>query len=366
MGSKGLVWKLVLLETGPPLLISLMGATLLLLIGRIIPLTEFLVRSGARAGEILRLTALLLPSFLLFSLPVAVLLGILIAFLRLSRDAETVALLSCGMRPERLLGPVLLVSGIGSLLALAAAAVVTPHAKHAARGLLRDLAEKRLVRGVAPGRFVKPAPGLTLYVHETKRSGRKLKGVYLRDGRSGGAVEIFSQGGSLKKVPDGIVLVLRDGVISESSPSAETASLLSFEEYRLRLALAEKARRPRRGEMSITSLFKAARSKDISRRRRLKLLSEAYKRIAFPLGVLVLGLFAFPAGVLLGRGGGVALGISAGILAFVGYYLLAALSANLAETGALPPGPSLFIPDLVFGSAAFLLVRRLMQSGIRR
>ncbi len=58
--------------------------------------------------------ALLLPQALCLTIPMAVLLGILVGFGRLSADREFVAMQACGVSLMRLARPVLLVAGLGT------------------------------------------------------------------------------------------------------------------------------------------------------------------------------------------------------------------------------------------------------------
>ena len=56
-------------EIVPAFLIGLTGFTFILLTGRILQLTELFVNKGVPLGYILRLLSLLLPSFLVLTIP---------------------------------------------------------------------------------------------------------------------------------------------------------------------------------------------------------------------------------------------------------------------------------------------------------
>src|SRR5499427_9196523 len=71
-------------------------------------LLELLVRQSATTSEIWSLSRAILPNVLTFTIPMAVLVGILTGFGRMSSDSEAIAFRASGLSMIRLLGPVLL------------------------------------------------------------------------------------------------------------------------------------------------------------------------------------------------------------------------------------------------------------------
>ena len=79
---------------------------------------ELLVQKNVTLQEVLLIFIYLLPGVLTFSIPMAVLLGILICFGRLSADSEITAMRSSGVAVKDLLLPVITFSSIAFLVAL--------------------------------------------------------------------------------------------------------------------------------------------------------------------------------------------------------------------------------------------------------
>src|SRR6266853_6523374 len=102
-------------ETVLPLCLSLLLITFLLVIPPILQQGYILIAKGVGWSVVARVFVTLLPQALSISIPMAVLMGLLIAFGRLSADREFVAMQSCGVSIYRLFRPV-------SLLALLASA----------------------------------------------------------------------------------------------------------------------------------------------------------------------------------------------------------------------------------------------------
>src|SRR5512144_2960282 len=99
-----------------PTAIGLLVFTFVLLIDQIPRLLAVLVARSADLGTILRVFVNLLPSILAVTLPMAFLLGVLLAFGRMASDSEIVAVRAVGVSPSRLLVPVLMLAAAATLL----------------------------------------------------------------------------------------------------------------------------------------------------------------------------------------------------------------------------------------------------------
>src|SRR5262245_51277335 len=99
--------KLVLGAITPPFLISLTVLTFVVFVHEFGRLSELLVTHGASLGIIAFVAAIILPPILIFSLPMAFLVGILIGLSGLSGESQIIALRACGIPLRRLLRPTL-------------------------------------------------------------------------------------------------------------------------------------------------------------------------------------------------------------------------------------------------------------------
>src|SRR6185436_9433352 len=99
--------RYVVREIVPPTGLGLLLFTFVLLLDQITNLMKVLVSRGADLPTVLRAFAYLLPSIFSVTIPMAFLLGVLLAFGRLASDSEIVAMRASGLSPARLLRPVL-------------------------------------------------------------------------------------------------------------------------------------------------------------------------------------------------------------------------------------------------------------------
>ncbi|MGH9256691.1 MAG: LptF/LptG family permease, partial [Vicinamibacterales bacterium] len=105
-----IVDRYVIREVLWPLAIGLLVFTFMLIIPFLIEYAESFISKGVAVPIVLRVVATLLPSALALTVPMSLLLGLLVAFGRLSADREFVALQACGVSLLRLMRPVALLS----------------------------------------------------------------------------------------------------------------------------------------------------------------------------------------------------------------------------------------------------------------
>src|SRR5512145_3331120 len=105
-----LIDRYIVREMLPPSGIGLLVFTFVLLIDQIPRLLAVLVARSAEPATIVRVFVNLLPSILAVTIPMAFLLGVLLAFGRLASDSEIVALRAVGVSPARLLVPVMMLA----------------------------------------------------------------------------------------------------------------------------------------------------------------------------------------------------------------------------------------------------------------
>src|SRR5437762_12759044 len=107
-------------------------------------LFELLVRQSTSISEIWAIVAVLLPNVLTFTIPMAVLVGILTGFGRMSSDSEAIAFRASGLSMIRLLFPVMLLGVIGCGASLAINASVAPGTASRLRELRYEIAARQV------------------------------------------------------------------------------------------------------------------------------------------------------------------------------------------------------------------------------
>lgn len=340
-------------------ILGLVIFTLVLLMGRMVKLMEMVVSHGMPFSEVARLIALLLPSFLVLTIPMAFLLAVLLAFGRLSSDNEITVLKAGGLSLHALLPPVLVAAALAGGLTLFVSLVAVPWGNSGFKRITVDIARTYAATAIQERIFRDDIPGIVLYVDHFDEATRRMERVMIQDGRDPERpLTIFAKNGVV--APDdadgALRILLRSGSIHSRGSGGEYR-LVSFAEYHL-TAEVGKGVIPTRTEidMNVAELYRSARDPQLPQQVRAKMLTEMHSRFAFPCAVFVFALLALPLG-LQNRRSGKTSGFTVSILILLVYYVLLSFLRTLAEKGAVPPFLAVWLPNLLFGGIGVVLLR---------
>jgi lipopolysaccharide export system permease protein len=336
--------------------------TLILLMGRLIKLTDLVIARGVPLADVSRMILYLMPSFLVFTIPMAFLLAVLLAFGRLSADNEITVIKSGGLSLAQLMPPVLACAIVAALLTLVASTVGVPLGNTAFKRISLDILKQNAVATIQEKVFWDDIPGIVLYAEHYDEQNRVLKGVLIHDGRDQTRpMTIFAADGRMGCAPSqqDICLVLSNGSIH--APGKEEYRLANFSEYVMVLS-GKKNDGKEAGiarsepDLGIGELRRQIADPATPKATSLKMAAELHSRFAFPFASLVFAMVAVPLGIQNNRSGKSA-GFSLSIGILLAYYILLSLLRTLAEKGTIPPGLALWLPNMIFLALGCFLLR---------
>lgn len=353
-------------EIAVPTLIGLLIFTFVLLMGRILKLVELVVNKGVPLGEILQLFAFLLPAFLVITIPLAFLLGVLLGFGRLSADNEVVALRASGIPIYGMLRPVLVLAVLFSIATAWLTLYGEPAGQTAFRDQVFEIASSRANVGILPRVFNDEFEGLVLYAGDIDERQGEMRGVFISDERIGAtpAVILASQGRVISDQNKRILtLRLENGTIHRrpADKKADTYQIIGFTTYDINLNMGQQlgdgsSRQKKLREFPLPDLWAKLENAQTAEERR-PLTVELYKRFALPMAPIVFALVGVPLGIRSqrsGKGGGFAVALAI----FMAYYICATFAETLALESGFPPLPTLWAPNLLFLTAGLVLLQR--------
>jgi len=153
---------------------------IVLLGGAFADVLQDVARGKVPAGMLLAQLGLVFLKWLPLILPLAVMLGLMLAMSRLYRDAEMPVLVSIGVGPRRMLRPlawmalpIVLVVGLCSLW-------LGPWADRTSAVMIEQAGRNLLVAGMEPGRFTElPGGGGVIYVGAMSADSREMQRVFV-------------------------------------------------------------------------------------------------------------------------------------------------------------------------------------------
>jgi LPS export ABC transporter permease LptF/LPS export ABC transporter permease LptG len=359
--------RYIIREIVPPTSLGLLVFTFILLINEIPRLLGVLVAHQADAWTIFRVFLNLLPSILAVTIPMAFLLGVLLAFGRMSSDSEIVALRASGVSPLRLIVPVLLLSTATALVTFYINTVALPAANQVHRELVFKLVVNQAKTAVKPRTFMdKPLPGMMLFVSDIPADTGEWTNVLIHDPRGKPKSQlILAHTGRLviDEARRSVRVELGEGirhtfdVLKPNDYDQETfkslAFPLSFAEFSPKGPLSKGDREMTLGELSTEIRERLAKGE--GRKATARFEVEWHKKFAISTACLVFGMLGL--GLSLGnrkeaRSAAFALSIA---VIFV-YYVLIRLGEQAGDTGLMPPFLSMWAANLVLGAMAMALL----------
>jgi lipopolysaccharide export system permease protein len=355
-------------ETLPIFLIGLLTLTLILLMDKILKLIELIV-SGVSFSHILRLLFFISPSFLIFTIPMAFLLGTLLSFGRLSGDSEIIAFKASGMSLYQLFLPISLLSLSAYLFTTFLVLYGLPWGNRGFMATLYLIAQTKANIDLKERVFNDVFNGLVVYVDKIPIQGEKMEGVLIYDERDKEKVNtIFAKEGFLASNPESkeVVLRLLDGDIHRFEPKTRVYQKMKFDAYDLRLELGKTfaawGARLKDREMSSDEIDEKIRKMKMLGEDTTSQEVELHKRYAIPFACIVFGLIGVPLGIQPRRSAR-SYGFILTIFIILGYYMSLTASEILAIRKIIPPLLAGWMPNFLFTAlGAYLLVKAANES----
>lgn len=332
-------------------------------------ITELVAEFGAPAPKAIELIVLFLPSIVVMTLPMSMLLCALLGFGRLSGDSEVIALFASGISLYRIAFPVIvmavLVTGGGFVLS----EVVAPKASLEHDRIIREFDKNEAASSDKPFIAIDSDGKLTraiVYVQggmnlSTGRL-RSVSVIQYKDNKP--SVFIYADQAVWirgKDADKNNTWEFRKGYYN--SLGSGTRMLAPFEQFTTRELKINKTpdefalyqRKP--DQMSFSELkgyiaMLQGQGQDV-KEFRVKL----YQKIALPLSCLVFGLIGIPLGLRPQRSSS-AMGLGLSIVIIFSYWVLMHYMTILGNNGVVSPAAASFIPSLVGAASGVALITR--------
>src|SRR5947209_7752803 len=178
--------RYVVREVLLPLLLSLLLLTFLLIIPPFLKQGYPIIAKGVDAWIVGKVVVTLLPQALAISIPMAVLLGLLIALGRLSGDREFVAMQACGVSIYQLLRPLVAIAFVSTAATAYVMIVARPDANQAFREIIFKEVAQRVENNIRPRVLFTQFPNNVLYVRSVDQGTHVMRDVFFADTSKGG------------------------------------------------------------------------------------------------------------------------------------------------------------------------------------
>lgn len=365
-------FRYILREFIPPFIFSLSLIIFLFVMNLMFQMLGRIAGKGLAWTTVFEFFFLNLAWMIALAVPMAVLVGTLTAYGRLSSDGEITALKSAGAGPQRLLLPALVMGLAAAALLILFNDRLLPQMNHRSRQLQADIRRKKPTMVLESGVFLSDIPGYVLIARDVNSQSSEVRDVvvYQEDDPQFN-VTISAKTGVLRynDATEGFEFLLRDGQIdrvSRRTPAEFQATEFARGIFRIdapdmALRRTESSWRGDR-ELNVAQLrdrIREIEAADTTHNRRdlNNLKVELHKKFSIPAASIIFAVLGSVFGQWVRKAG---LGVSAGysIFFFLVYWVFLISGEDLADRGRVAPWLSMWAPNIVFAALALLMIWR--------
>jgi len=350
-------------ELGGPFLFGLSAFTLIFVATQILAIGRLVSEEHAPLWAAVEYFLWDMPAYLLLVIPMAMLLGTLLAMQRLSSESEITAMKAGGISLSRIVAPLLLVGIVVSLLSLIVQEQFVPFANDKAAYVRQQAIEHvspatsnlQAVTGLpGGGKQVTIASGLDVAtqtllgvtVIRYDAHGKPQDFIVADRARYVVPTWTFENSTTYHFAPDGSV-------------ATQTAPYLSVD-------IGERPNQIAKQSINITNPEDLSRAEIKERldsgqlaQQQQKLFTATYaSKLARPFAAFVFTLIAVPFGLRPVRGGGTGLGFGLAVAIVFVYYVISTIFLTIGSAATWLAGPAAWTPNLVFTVIGASLLRR--------
>ena len=354
--------KYIVNEIWPIFSASLFVFVFVVIATQMLPLVEMFVTRGVRLGQVIWMILYTLPDVVAFALPAAGLMGVVLAFLRLSADSEIIALKSCGISLYQMMPPVVGLSFLGFVGAALIGVYAEPWGNRSFKDLIFQIAESKADLGIRERIFSEPFDDVVFYVNKFSPRTKVMEDVFVVDRREKDVVNtIVAEEGRIFLQPEEktIVIHFSEGTVFVVDKNLESARTIVFKTYDLNIGMKDimaalESRKKKPKEMSVDELITRLEKTQKGEGKYNETMVALMEKASMPLSVFLMGIIGVPLGVQM-RGRSRSGGVGISLVVFLIYYMCLAGSRSIAESGVIPPEMCAWIPTgFLVVSAIFL------------
>jgi lipopolysaccharide export system permease protein len=361
--KRKIFFQYIFKELLSPFVLGVLIFTFILLMNKILKLMDMVINKGIGIGEVGTLILYLLPSLLVLTVPMSILLAILIVLGKLSADSEIIAMKSSGISLFQMLPPFAAFCVIGFVLTNILTLNLLPRGNQALRNRLIDLAQTHALANLEERVFSDIIDDMVIYIDRFDTEQQMINGILISDRRDPQTpILMVGENAVILSEPENKSLLIRlfNGSLHRQERGSGSYQYAVFGTYEMSIPLKgldEKKAKIKNRERSLSALLKGSADSKTSPRDSIRMKVEIHQRFAFPFACLVFGLLGVPLGIYWRRGGR-AYGFMLSIVIVFLYYLFLSIGESLAKSRVLLPSLGMWMPNVVLGALGIYLFRK--------
>lgn len=327
-------------------------------------IAELMTTYGASAAAVAKVFVLALPRIIVYTFPMSVLLGALMAVARTSGSSELIVMRAAGQPFLRLVAPIFVLAFFISMGTVLFNEYVVPASTEAYRytidyeikGNVRPKAREHIVLKQVEGGSIKHL----LYARRYDPNDQELEMVTIQE-FDNDILKRVENAPTARWIND--KWVLEDGMIYDLTGDADVDRVMRFDEQVLPFTDTPRQigmNKKDKETMTIRELRQEIRAYEAGFGDTTSLTMELHRRFSLPLASFFFALLGAPLGVQRQRSSS-SIGFGISVIIIFMYYALMTFGSALGEGKAVPPVVAVWLPDFAALAAALILLRRVSK-----
>jgi lipopolysaccharide export system permease protein len=212
-------------------ILVLFNLTAVIWITQILRRIDIITNQGQTILVFLRITGLLVPILMLVIAPIAIMIAVCYALIKLNGDSELVVMNAAGIAPRRVFRPVLAACLFVAAFVAVISAYLGPQLQRQMDEAVAKVGADVVANIVRPGAFTSVERGLILHIRD-RVSENQFRGVFIDDSRNADErTTIVAEYGQIVQRLEGTFLVMRDGNVERRRPRERDPTIVLFDQY---------------------------------------------------------------------------------------------------------------------------------------
>ncbi len=353
--------KYVLKEFLAPFLFGVAAFTAIFLgADTLLKIASYVSEYGASSVSALKIFILALPRIVVYTFPMAVLLGALMCFSRLSGSSELIVMRTSGQSFFRLAMPVFALALVISLCAVAFNEYVVPWTNREYQYVVNTEIKKNMNPGVTDHVVIRDVQNgkisHLLYARRYNPNTKELENITVQEFENEKVIHVENAPKAVWK--DG-VWTMTNGVIYDLA-EAGVERMMRFEKQDIPYALSPSEipnSNKRLDEMTIRELILTQKAYSAAHADATGVIMEIYRRFSLPMASFVFAIVGAPLGVQKQRASS-SIGFGLSVVIIFLYYAIMTFLEALGKGHMLSPFLAVWLPNFIALVVGCLLIRK--------
>lgn len=370
MTLNSIINRYIFKEMIAPFLINLCFLSFIFLLAQILEITNLVVNYKVSLTSLALLIVYSMPEFLKFTIPMSLMMGVLLTFLKMASDKEIIALKAGGCSIYHLMAPVFLFCTLGFILTFFMSVYGFSWGKSAYRQLVHSMAAQGADAAIKERMFNDNIPGVIFYVNRMDVKNKLMRDVFIEDGRNeknkSTVVAPRARRFNNPENPDQFTLRLFDGMVIQVDPEDLSANTIRFDTYDITIPIEKagpaKSSAASKGqdEMTVSELRDYIRNSTANNEQKNAAIMELHEKFSIPFACFTLGLLAMPMG-LKSAFARKSSGLGLGLVCFLAYYALMGFGWSGGKSGLFNPIFGMWMPNILMGFLGLYMLLRVAR-----